>query len=638
MPPGVKDRIEALDGFWNSRLAVAPDLAHAARVERRSTSSGLTRSDTGEVVKGSDGIHVYVEVRDGADAERFLKTLHDRCWLAGLGWIMVGAGGQLLDRSIVDRMVYAAERLVFEGVPILMEPLVQDAKLRAPVVTEGEPVDTVAACCDLTIVERAALGDLKAKERHRLSDAATAARAAFVREHAARIVGRTGVTQAAAEYMVGRQCTGVLLPGVELQFDADDMAGATVGDVLADPDRFFGATLADPLEGIAYGRCKARIMRKSDGSLWIHSFAHGRIAYDLRYDAATVEAAIAAADPADAVNVLVRMLLVAELAADDEQRLRDLAAGLAKVKSRPLTAKITAARTAQARTRQAEERDRWAATKTDSRITLAVPLPDSERLPILNAIDEVLCGVDEPEPPMRDIAGDPVEVRTRAPLLLHELTAAGSNQVEPKRTTKLPAPEMPLLTRHDRFSMAHLVERYIQYETEGSGKSPPRAVALPPGFVDHYTAYRDSALPRVGAVVTAPLVLPDGRLLSSQGIDVARRLMFRIAPELLRLMPAGDHAPSGERIAKAFDFLVNDWLCDVATSFAGKCVLIGMALTIVERVLLPERPAFFVTPGSGAAARPPHSPWSSWPSPGRSQRQPRGRSTRRSVARPWRLI
>jgi hypothetical protein len=35
----------------------------------------------------------------------------------------------------------------------------------------------------------------------------------------------------------------------------------------------------------------------------------------------------------------------------------------------------------------------------------------------------------------------------------------------------------------------------------------------------------------------------------------------------------------------------------VATDFAGKCVLIAMALTILERVLLPERPAFFVTAG-----------------------------------------
>ena len=40
---------------------------------------------------------------DGGDTERFLKTLHDRCWLAGLGWHLIGKAGQLLDRSIIDR-------------------------------------------------------------------------------------------------------------------------------------------------------------------------------------------------------------------------------------------------------------------------------------------------------------------------------------------------------------------------------------------------------------------------------------------------------------------------------------------------------------------------------------------------------
>ena len=49
--------------------------------------------------------------------------------------------------------------------------------------------------------------------------------------------------------------------------------------------------------------------------------------------------------------------------------------------------------------------------------------------------------------------------------------------------------------------------------------------------------------------------------------------------------------------AKALEFLTTKWLCDVATDFKGRCVLIALALSIVERVLLPERPAFFVTAG-----------------------------------------
>ena len=44
-------------------------------------------------------------------------------------------------------------------------------------------------------------------------------------------------------------------------------------------------------------------------------------------------------------------------------------------------------------------------------------------------------------------------------------------------------------------------------------------------------------------------------------------------------------------------FLCDEWLCDVATDYTGKCTLIAAALTVIERSLLPDRPAFFVTAG-----------------------------------------
>jgi len=594
MPEAVADRLAAHGGFWPALETVAPDLAHAARVVRRSTSSGIARGDTGEAMKGSDGQHVFLHIQDGGDVERFLKTLHDRCWLHGLGWMMVGAGGQLLDRSIVDRMVFAAERIVFEGAPILLEPLVQDAWLRAPVVTEGCQIDTATACRALTLVEKAALDKAKAIERQRLGAPAAKSRAAFVKNHAARIAARTGITPTAAECVVERQCQGILLPAVVLPFDADDMVESTVGDVLANPSRFVGATLADPLEGVVYGRCKAKIMQRSDGSLWINSFAHGRTVYELKHDAGTAGAAVEAADPADAAEVLVRMLLAADLAADEEQRLRDLVVERAKVKARPLGAKIKAARDEHAQRRRAEQKEQAAASRLSRRIQLAAPLVDSERLPVLHALDEVLSAVAEPEPPMRDLEGHPVEVRSRPPMMLHELTSGGANQTEPEKT-RLPPPALPLLTRHDRFSFAHTVEQHIEF-FQAEGDKAGRPVALPPVFVDHYMAYRDSALPRVGAVVTAPLVLADGSMLAAAGLDRVRKLVFRIEPRLVDLLPAAEYRTE-LGAAKALDFLVRRWLCDVATNFQGKCVLIALALTILERALLPERPAFFITAG-----------------------------------------
>ena len=82
------------------------------------------------------------------------------------------------------------------------------------------------------------------------------------------------------------------MPDVELPFDGEDFAGCTVADVLADPERFVNLTMADPVEGIAYGRCKAKILRRSDGSMYINSFAHGRTVYELRKDARAVRAGL----------------------------------------------------------------------------------------------------------------------------------------------------------------------------------------------------------------------------------------------------------------------------------------------------------------------------------------------------------
>jgi hypothetical protein len=163
------------------------------------------------------------------------------------------------------------------------------------------------------------------------------------------------------------------------------------------------------------------------------------------------------------------------------------------------------------------------------------------------------------------------------------------------KPTRLPAPEMPLLTPHDEYSMAHRIERHIEYtiETEKRGIVP---VALNPVFVRHYMKYRDSKLPVVTAIVTSPLVLRDGTLLGSQGLDRQRGIIFRLQPELIALLPDPKDC-TDKAVVEAMRFLIDDWLVDVTADYAGKCILIAAVLTILERAVLPERPAFFVTAG-----------------------------------------
>jgi hypothetical protein len=50
-------------------------------------------------------------------------------------------------------------------------------------------------------------------------------------------------------------------------------------------------------------------------------------------------------------------------------------------------------------------------------------------------------------------------------------------------------------------------------------------------------------------------------------------------------------------------FLADEWLADVATDYAGKCTLIALALTIIERAALSERPAFFAVAGQRGSGK-----------------------------------
>ena len=591
MPLDMADRLDELGGYWATLVSVLPELGSAARVTRHSTGAGIYRTDTGKKLAGSDGLHVFVPVKDGTDAVRFLTILHTRCWVAGFGWLMVGAGGQLLERSIVDRMVGAPERLVFEGAPVLEPPLAQDQKSRRPIVTEGDVLDSVASCPPLSIIELAKLRELRAKEAARLAPEVAKSKEEFITRQCQRLAERTGMDQNRARRVVERQCSGFLLPDVALPFDEPELAGVTVADVLAAPDRFEGVTLADPLEGVEYGMCKARIMRRPDGTPWIHSFAHGRTVYELRFDALAAEAALEKISKEEAANIFIRVVLAGDLDADEIERLRDIASNRSGVGRRALDSKLKRARQEQDERQAQENRERRIAERRDPRPQIPTPTADAPWLPQMQVLNDVLGKSRDPEPPMRDSEGFVVQVRARRVPKMHLLTACGSNQCDTAES-RLSAPEQPLLTRLDEIALAELIERHIEYVDAEGG----RPVHLPAPFVKHYLVRDDHALPVATGIATLPIVLADGALLSGRWLDRDRGIVFRVPFELEAILPKPvECTPTA--VAEAMRYLTHEWLCDLASDYAGRCIVITCALTILERLLLGERPAFFVTAG-----------------------------------------
>jgi hypothetical protein len=431
MPHDVAARLDQAGGFWPALISAVPDLNSAARVTRSSTSAGLFRDDTGERLPGSNGLHVYLLVQDGADIERFLKALHARCWLAGFGWMIAGAAGQMLERSIVDRMVGAPERLVFEGAPLLEPPLQQDPECRRPTVCDGKALDTIAACRPLTIVEKAKLEELRAKEANRLAPELARVRSAFSARQTERLVERTGMATHVAEYVIDRWRNGVLLPDLVLPFDDQDFEGATVGDVLGEPERFEGATLADPIEGVEYGRCKAKVMLRPDGTPWIHSFAHGRTSYELRLDTCAVRAGIETASEEAVVDTFVRLALAADIDPVEWEKLVEYTARRARVRVSAIKSKFKAEQQQNEARRTKENADRRLSERHDPRPQINRPPSDAEWLPQMQVLNDVLGTSSAPLPPMRDIDGFITKVHKRPVRGMHAFSDEDAN-AEPK--------------------------------------------------------------------------------------------------------------------------------------------------------------------------------------------------------------
>ena len=513
MPGHVAATIDAAGGMWNALLAVAPGLQRAARVSRASTSSGLFRTDTGEQFGGSGGAHHYVLVKDAGDIERFLRDLHDRCWHHGLGWHLIGRAGQLLDRSLVDRMVGYGERLCFEGAPIIVPPLAQDVTKRIPEVFEGEAIDTELVVPRLTEYERHLVNEAKAASAEALGKAALEVRTRHDSALAEAVSARSGMPLVTALRLVKARHQGVLLPYLDLDFD--HLGIVPVAAVLAEPEQFVGETLSDPLEGPEYGRCKAKVMRDDEGGLFIHSFAHGRAIYRLRHDARSAKAAIAQAPKDGLIDYAMAILATAEMEADE---LADFAATVAKAAGIGVRA-VMARIAKQRREREQAHRKAAAAAKADGRVIRQRPEPDGELTPTVTFLDQVLAADQREEPPMRDATGCLVEVRVREPWALHLLTAEGANGAGEGADDAEPikAPAEPGLDRLTPVRVEMLVERYVRWTVEKEKRQYFGALARP--FLDALMQLSPSAIPVARAINTAPLVSMSGSVIDGVGLD-----------------------------------------------------------------------------------------------------------------------
>jgi hypothetical protein len=349
-------------------------------------------------------------------------------------------------------MVGYGERLCFEGAPHIVPPLAQDPAKRVPEAFEGEAIDSHLIMPRLTEYERHRVNEAKTASADALGKVAAEVRSQHDKILAERISDKSGMPLTTALRLVAARHRGVLLPYIDLDFD--HLGIVSVASVLADPDQFIGETLADPLEGAAYGRAKAKLMKADDGGLLIHSFAHGRGLYRLRHDARSAKAALAQVPANAVVDHAMAILAVTDLEMDE---LADFAKTVAKIAGVGIGV-VKARINKECREREAASRKAAIASSADGRIVKPRPEPDGELLPTVTFLDEILASDQREEPPMRDASGNLVEVRVREPWALHLLTADGTNAAAENGET-LKAPPEPGLVQLTPTGIELLVQR-----------------------------------------------------------------------------------------------------------------------------------------------------------------------------------
>jgi hypothetical protein len=591
MPDETQVRIDALGGVWDTCCHILPGLTGAAHIIRRSTSAGVFHKDTGQPIPGgSKGLHCYVGAQNGADSRRYLYAAHARAWIKGYGWGLIGKAGQFLERSVFDRYVGSPERLVFEASAILVDPVRQDPEQRKPIVVDGDPViDTLAVCPPLTVKEEHDYKQAVAKEKQRLRPTMQETRAKYIKEETAAIMAQSpGMSQKEAERNAELKTSGVLLPSQFLI--SNDGSMISVAAVLADPKVYVDLKIADPIEGPGYGASTAQIKLHYDGRPWIFSFAHGETHYEIKHDHRTVQAAIDAAKDAEKLEALLHAGVWSVLS---QFEIDDICGKLAKILRVTRTSiRKTLEQAQKAKWREIAEfkRERNEAERTDPRPVVDAPNPAGEYLPVMKQLNDVLGAVGGDEPPMRDTCEGYLQAkRLRVSSSMHALTAAGANNEESEED-RLPAPPHVQLVVLGQEEVAELIERHICYVSPKGN-----LVHLDDVFVKHFMRRKDGVLPEVLKVVTMPIVLQNGEIMgASRGIDRERRVIYHIDPALIDGLPSN---VSDAAVADSMRYLFDVWLCDVATTHEGKCILLALALSELERHLLGERPVFFITAG-----------------------------------------
>jgi hypothetical protein len=282
-----KDGSEPLDRtqLFAALHSACPALAECDSVWMPSTSSEIYNAETDKCLAGIKGQRIYFIVEDAADIPRAGKELLVHLWAAGHGHFEVSSSGSLLERGVFDSTVWQTNRIDFAGGAYCEPPLQQR---RDPRVQKG----TKRMVDSRTAIPKATGEIVAAADKHKAAAKAAVTPVAAQKHNEWRearfeqykkanpTMPSESITRM-LDYAIGPQRKQLMADWIITVVDSrGEHQALSVGEVLADPQRYDGMLTLDPLEPeYDGGRPVGQLFLSGRQNL--NSFAHGGVNFVL---------------------------------------------------------------------------------------------------------------------------------------------------------------------------------------------------------------------------------------------------------------------------------------------------------------------------------------------------------------------
>ena len=270
----------------NLLRTVVPGFVNVTIGQKVSSSSHLIAPD-GNQVSGLSGQHLFAIVSNAQFIPMFGTRINQYFWLAGHGWYDVAANGALRPRTPFDGTVWQPERMAFTRAACRngVRQWLPTPKVFAGALDHlfGEFPLEEELIPQLSDDELRRVSELQAEAAAAVQPEAARKREAWVASRTDEIIARSpeGLNREQVRTRILEALDGGILP-LDLILISEHGEQVTVGDLLADPDRWHEKRFADPIEPDYRGDRRIAIAYLKDTRIpLIYSHARGEMRYPL---------------------------------------------------------------------------------------------------------------------------------------------------------------------------------------------------------------------------------------------------------------------------------------------------------------------------------------------------------------------